>query len=344
MKKTLVLLLLLAAPAALAGRATTGQQQFPNDYKPHPCAPPAACSTLQQHDIVATASVLKGYKLRQEWVDKHWGEMMELIRPTCAKLGTCYATAGNGSVFCMDLLFPEFWGICDRYPAGSEMAIQCSLFMRIYTFRADLRDKKMWKDAQACAKANAPLGTSPRTMEVSISPEKIGDDYDGKFVVFALDAETRVPIQALVSMPDTRLSARSQGGKPWTNYELKWPIEFVRVPNADGHTDLKAPEITVIADGYAPVTLAMPVTPGRAIVEPTPNVDTLGPGKHRVTFNARDEATGKPVELRIMFGETILGNTNQPLTLQVPRGKRPEIWATSLFHRYHDVVVLPAEK
>jgi hypothetical protein len=346
MKKVLVLLALLAAPAAFGGRLTTGRQPFPDDYKPHPCAPADPCGAVSPTDILQLATTLRGYPLRLEWVDAHWKEMMELIRPTCAKTATCYATAGNTAVFCMDLLFHEFWGVCDRYPADSEMAEQCSLFMRIYAFRADLRDKQIWKQAQACAAQQAPKTETPRRMDVWISPKKIGDDYEGKFVVYALDPETKVPIQALVSMPNTRLGARSEGGKPWTNYEIKWPITFLRVPNADGHTDLVPPEITVTADGYETVTMKMPVEAGQAIIETTPALNTLQPGRHTVTFNARDARTGKPVELRVMLGETtILGNTNQPVQVEIrKREKRPEIWATSLFHRYHDIVIAPAEK
>lgn len=346
MKKALVLILLVvAAPAALAGRLKSGNQPFPDDYKPSPCAAADSCVSLQQHEIAGVASTMRGFSLRQEWVDKHWNDMMELMRPTCAKVATCYAARGNTAAWCMDLLFPEFWGLCDKYPKDSEMHEQCSMFIRIYSLRADLRDKKTWKNAQECALLSSPRGAQPKKMEVWISPEKIGDDYDGRFVVYALDTETRVPVQALVEMPGTRLSARAEGGKPWTNYEIKWPLTFLRVPNADGHTDLQAPQITVTAPGYEPVTLTMPATPGTAIIETTPAIATLKPGKHQVTFNARDAATGEPVELRIMAGEYPLGLTNKPLELEIKKGeKRPEIWATSLFHRYHDVVVAPAEK
>lgn len=346
MKKALVLLLLVvAAPAALAaGRLKAGNQPFPDDYKPSPCASSDTCASLEQHEIAQVASTMRGFSLQQEWVDKHWKDMIELMRPTCQKVSTCYATRGNSAAWCMDLLFPEFWGLCDKYPQDSVMWEQCSMFMRIYSLRADLRDKKTWKKVQECALLSSPA-TQPRKMEVWMSPEKIDDDYDGRFIVYARDVETRVPVQALVEMPDTRLSARAPGGKPWTNYEIKWPVSFVRVPNADGHTDLQPPQITVTAEGYEPVTLTMPVAPGQAVIETTPALDKLKPGKHQVTFKARDAATGKPVELRIMLGEIPLGLTNRPLELEIKKGeKRPEIWATSLFHRYNDVVILPAEK
>lgn len=346
MKKTLGLLLLAAASlSAFAARPTIGHQPFPANYTPHPCAPASACASLSKSEVADVAATMRGYSLRQEWVDKHWDEMLALIQPTCAKLATCYATPGNQSLFCMDLLFPEFWGLCDRYPAGSEMNEQCSMFMRIYSLRADLQDKKLGQQAQACAAEKTPR-TGTRPMKVWMSPDSIGEGYDGKFTVYALDPETNVPIQALVTMSDgTRLSARAPGGKPWTNYEIKWPVKFNRVTNSAGHIDLVPPSITVTADGFEPVTLRMPAQPRIVIVEMSPAAGKLKRGRNSVTVNARDAETGKPVELRVMLGETILGDTNKPLEIELKKGeKRPEIWATSLFNLYSDVVIAPAEK
>jgi hypothetical protein len=346
MTRLLPLLLLAAASvSAFAARPTIGSQPFPDDYTPHPCAPAAACASLSKAEVVRVGAAMRGYSLKQDWVDRHFEEMVELLKPACAKLATCYATPGNQSLFCMDLLFPAFWGLCDRYPKDSEMFEQCSMFMRIYSLRADLQDKETWKQAQACAAEKTPR-TGTRPMKVWISPETIGDGYDGKFTVYALDPETKVPIQALVSMNDgSRLSARAPGGKPWTNYEIKWPVKFTRVTNAAGHIDLVPPSITVTADGYEPATLTLPAQPRKVIVEMTPAADKLKRGRNSVTVTARDAATGKPVELRVMLGETILGDTNEPLEIEIRKGeKRPEIWATSLFNLYNDVVVAPAEK
>ena len=119
----------------------------------------------------------------------------------------------------------------------------------------------------------------------------------------------------------------------------------MRVRNAAGHTDLVAPTITVTADGYTPVNLALPMRAPQVIVEMTPAAHLLKRGKNSVTFTARDADTGKPAELRIMLGDTVLGGTNEPLKIELKKGvKRPEIWATSLFNKYSDVVIVPAEK
>jgi len=345
MKRILVVLFLLAAPAVFAARPTIGAQKFPDDYKPHPCAAPQACASLSKDEIVSVGATMRGYSLTDEWVKSHWDTMLEMIRPTCAKLATCYATQGNQSTFCTDLLFPEFWGLCDaRYPAGSHDNEQCAMFVRIYTLRADLRDKDIWAEAQACSAEKTPR-TSVGTLEVTMIPATIGRDYKGRFTMYALDRDTRVPIQALVEIPNTRLSARAPGGRAWTNYEIEWPATWLRVPNADGHTDLVAPSLSVTAEGYTPVLLTMPMTPPKVIVEMSPSAAQLKPGKNSVTITARDADTNEPVELRVMLGKTILGDTNKPLALELKKGeKRPEIWATSLFDRYSDVVIAPAEK
>jgi hypothetical protein len=89
----------------------------------------------------------------------------------------------------------------------------------------------------------------------------------------------------------------------------------------------------------------MPAAPRRVAIEVSPAIDKLKRGKNKITVNAIDVMTNKPVELRVMLGETILGDTNKPLEFEVKKGeKRPEIWATSLFDKYSDVVVAPAEK
>ena len=181
-------------------------------------------------------------------------------------------------------------------------------------------------------------------MEVWIEPQDFAR-YKGSFRVYAIDTQTRVPVMGLVSIPDTTLRAGAPGGKPYTSYDIKWAPKFVRVPNDEGHTDLVAPKMTITAKGYAPVTLDVPLTPREVIVEMTPPLKKLRRGKNKVTVTARDAATNEPVELRVFLGQTILGDTNKPLEIEIRKGrKRPEIWATSLFDLYGDVVVAAPQK
>jgi hypothetical protein len=121
---------------------------------------------------------------------------------------------------------------------------------------------------------------------------------------------------------------------------------LTRIPNANGHRDVAAPEVRVEAPGYRTVTFRLPVDVPQMSVEMTPSLKKLKPGKNTVTIVARDTATGQPVEARVMGGGyTVLGKTNEPFELELVRGqKRPEIWVTSLYDRYSDVVVAPAGK
>ena len=337
--KTALVLFLLAATSAFANGP---RAPFPADYTPHPCAPAVACDPIPQWQFVDTAA-LKGFNMDSDWLDANWSRMIELTRPACAKLATCFATPGNLSIFCVDLLRPEIIANCDRFPKGSKDSEQCGMFMRIFAIGIDLRDKEIWKKAQACSAAQTQRG-SQRKMTAWMDPDDFRR-YKGSFRVYAIDDETHVPVMALVSIPNTTLRAGAPGGKPLASYDIKWQPKFVRVPNASGHTDLVAPKITVTADNYEPVTLDVPIAPGRLLVEMTPPVSQLKRGRNKVTVTARDAATNQPVELRVYLGETVLGDTNEPLEIELRKGgKRPEIWVTSLFDLYSDVVVAPAEK
>lgn len=340
MKKTLALLLLLAATGAFANGP---RQPFPDDYTPHPCAPEETCQSIPQSQFVDMAALAKGFAIDNDWLDKNWSRMIELTKPACGKLGTCLATQGNLAPFCMDVIRPEMIATCDRFEKGTQDFDQCSMFMRTFAIGADLRDKKAWQEAQGCAAQQTPRN-GERTMEAWIEPADFSS-YDGSFRVYAIDTETHVPVMALVSIPDTTLRAGAPGNKPYVGYDIKWKPKFLRIPNADGHTNLAAPKITVTAENYAPVTLDVPMKPGEVIVEMTPPANELKRGKNTITVTARDAATNKPVELRVLAGETILGDTNKPLEIELEKGqKRPEIWATSLFNVYDDVVIAPAEK
>jgi hypothetical protein len=114
----------------------------------------------------------------------------------------------------------------------------------------------------------------------------------------------------------------------------------MRVPNADGHRDIGAPTVTLNATGYKPLTIPIEMDVPKAIVEMSPAADQLKPGMNTITVTARDAATGEPAELRVMVGDRVLGNVNQPLQFEWPQGqKRPEIWVTSLYDQYSDAVV-----
>jgi hypothetical protein len=116
-------------------------------------------------------------------------------------------------------------------------------------------------------------------------------------------------------------------------------VKWVRVPNADGHTDIVAPTVTLSFAHHPQMKFPLPVQVPKmtAVMQPA----TLKPGRNTVTVITKDAITGAPVEARVMYGDLTIGESNQPVVIEVKKGaKRPDVWVTSLFDAYGDVVVL----
>jgi len=337
MPRILAVLLLLAAPALAQSR-----QPYPDDYEPSPCASVApVCKTFRQSQFADIAAI-RGWDIGQEWVDAHWSDLSEALAPACAKIATCFAAPTNDFTFCNDLMSRELFATtCDRYPEGSVDREKCSFFVRTYMSGHDRNSREPWETIQECAKAQPATGE--RTLEWWVSPATIGPDYEGSFRVYAIDSETRVPVLARLHMDvkPTVYADDAPNGLPSTFYQVPWKPKLVRVPNAEGHRDVAPPEVRIEAPGYQPVTFRLRMNVPQMIVKMSPDPSTLKRGKNSVTISAQDATTGEPVEARVMAGSTILGKTNVPFELEIVKGqKQPEIWVTSLYDRYSDVVVV----
>jgi len=320
------------------------REPFPADYKPSPCATPEAVArvgkTFPQSEIAQIAA-LRGYDVGQEWVDAHWKELTAALQPIWAKATTCFVTAANDNLFCNDVAAAEAFAICNRYPEGSKDREKCIFTMTAILAGQDHNSKEAWTGLRACAGQQKPA--QERTLEWWLTPESFGAAYPGHFTVYAIDSETRVPVQARLHIQTTQpiYADDVPNGLPTTFYKVPWKPKLFRVPNAQGHRDVVAPEVRIEAPGYREVTFRLPVAVPVMKVEMKPA--KLKRGKNTVTITAVDAATGKPVEARVMGGQRVLGKTNEPFELEIT-GKRPEIWVTNLYDRYSDVVVVPAEK
>ena len=335
----LLAILILLAPAALA------REPFPSDYKPSPCAQRAkVCRSFPQSQIADVAG-LRGWDIGSEWVNKHWAALTGAMEPMCEKFATCMATPGNDWLFCNDVLAIEAKTICERYPDGSKDREKCTYFMNTYLHGIDRNSGEPWREMQACA-AQQPKSAQERTFEYWMVPATFDASYPGHFTVYAIDTETRVPVQARLHIT-SKEQIRAEDvadGLPTTFYKVPWKISFVRVPNAQGHRDLVAPEVRIEAPGYKTQSFTLPVNVPKMNVAMNPPLAKLKRGRNTVTITAVDAATGKPVEARVMGGHAVLGKTNEPFELEIKKGeKRPEIWVTNLFERYSDVVVAPAQ-
>jgi hypothetical protein len=334
-------LLFLLAPALLGQPAE--RKWFPDDYKTSPCAmPDKVCKSFNKSQQSAIASE-RGYDIGQEWVDKHWDELMADIGPICNKIATCFATPGNDYLFCNDVTLDETLAKCSRY-TDPEDSKRCIWFLNVFMHGHDRKSLPEWEEMQACAKEH-PGDGKERTMETWLEPATFGPDFKGKWVIHALDSETRVPIQAhlRIQSKDTIYDEDVPDGTPTANYPVKWKPKLWRVPNANGHRDVVAPQVFIEKEGYRTETITFPLDVPSMTVEMVPA--TLKRGKNTITISAKDTTTGEPVEARVMGGQTVLGKTNVPFELEIAKGeKRPEIWVTSLYDRYSDVVVVAAEK
>lgn len=334
MKKT-ILFLLLALPA-IAENPT--REAFPSDYKPSPCAADTAavCQSFVQSRMTEYGATFRGFNLSQEWVNAHWDEMTKLFTPLCAKIANCFTVKGNDWVFCVDLLRADFLATCDRYPANSEDRTQCTMFALTYYIGLGAKTK-LHATAQECIGGEA--APAERSLEAWIEPQTFVWGVDGELTVHAYDAETHIPVRARLTIDGGTLRS-TEGPVPTTGYPSKWRAGLKRVPNTQGHRDVVAPTATLTANGYQTLTFPIAIDVPALIVAMTPPVTQLKRGMNTITVTAHDAATGEPVRMRVMAGDRVLGNTNTPLPFEVKRGeKRPEIWVTSLWDRYSDVVV-----
>lgn len=337
--KKLLLLLVLALPAIAD---TPAREIFPSDYKPSPCAADASvvCQSFPQNRMRSYAGDFRGFNLKQEWVDAHWDEMLALFTPICGKMGNCFAVKGNDWVYCLDLMRNTFVSTCDRFPAGSEDHRQCTWFATIY-FVGLGGKTKLHESVQECV-AQQPPSATLRKLEAWLDPHTFTADFDGQLTAYAYDAETHVPVRARVAI-DAGTLKPIEGRVPTTGYPVKWRAGLKRVPNAQGHTDVVAPTAMFTFDGYEPLMIPIAMAIPTLTIQMTPSAAELRPGMNTITVTAHDSITDKPVEMRVMAGDRVLGNANKTLQFEWKRGeKRPEIWLTSLWNRYSDVVIVPA--
>ncbi len=181
-----------------------------------------------------------------------------------------------------------------------------------------------------------------------MTPASVPAGYDGYLTFFAIDRQTHVPVFGHISGwegPQIVYAPSNPTGETATYYPFKGPFKLIRIERPDGHTDLAGPMLTMKFDYYPAVTfrMAIDIPKLRVAVEKDPKFNL--PGKHSLTVKTLDEASGSQAELLVMVGTRAIGATNQPLSVERAKGEKlPEIWVTSLYDRYSDVVVVPAEK
>jgi hypothetical protein len=336
------------AAAAVAADAPPPDKSFPDDYKPSVCAPANSCPTFEHSAMRSAAFKFLGLKLDPQWLDAHGDEVAKAFEPVCRKQATCLATPGNLFAFCNDIVSPELRSVCDeRYPKDKDPQghEQCEIFMETFTLGVDQRTQAIWNVAQACANERTPAVDKTTPLVSWVTPARIPLSYTGYISINTVDPDTHVPIQADLSVEGQIIYVSTNPiGSLQTYYPFKWKPKFTRIKSANGHTELVAPKVTVKANHYPLSTFLMPVTVPKLSLDLVPPPALLHPGKNTITVVAKDADSGKPAELRVMYGETTVGTTNEPIELTIDRkAKRQELWVTSLFDRYSDATVVPGQ-
>lgn len=332
------LILLLLTPAALA--VEKPRPIFEDTYVRQSCAPTGNCATALQSQFSGYAN-LRGDYLPAEWVSANWDRMLALMAPVCEKIANCQAIPGNDWVWCKDQLATNFHSVCDVLP-DEEDRKRCRFFSNVYAFAQDSAARTKHEEIQACAIA-ANAGKPLKELEVWTVPADIPLGFKGRVTFHAVDRETRIPVMADVAIEGGKLNPEeSLGGRTLTGYLLSYQLALRQLPRPDGHRNFAAPIVRLNATGFKPVEYALPVELSRMVVEMTPK--TFKRGTNTVTITAKDSITGKPLEARVMGNDRVLGKTNVPFTFEWKKGQKlPEIWVTSLYDIYDDVVVLPAK-
>jgi hypothetical protein len=316
---------------------------FPDDYTPSSCAPAQSCISYSENEIPNAAFAMMGLQVDLKWMSAHYPALQKLYEPICRKHATCLGTAGNNFLFCDDMMATEFRKVCDdNFPKSKNLNDwdQCKAITETWLLGVDQHAKEISDHAQECVKESGLDKMRAKAPVVWTVPAQIARDYTGYITIYALDPDTHVPVAAEIAIEGQIVYAPANpAGSVATGYPFKWTPKFNRVKNSEGHEDLVAPMLTIKSPLYPEVKLPMPATPPKMIVEIKPSLAKLHNGNNLVTVFAKDAQTGKPVEARVMVGEYVGGEANQPFELEVKKGKRPEIWVTSLFDAYSDVVV-----
>jgi hypothetical protein len=334
MPRLLILLFLATAAVAENAPPTT----YPQDFTPHPCAPDAAavCEAVPAGQIAARGTTFRGYDIHQEWIDAHYDEMVQAFRPLCAKAGSCFTNKNNDWVYCLDMVREDFLAQCDRFSVGSPDRDQCTMFAMTYYVALGAKTK-LHDEARRCV-AKQPPATEERTLEAWFTRPSFTANFEGELLIHAIDAETRLPVRAKLSIDSEAPLRSTEGPVPTTGYPSRWKARMARVKTENGRRELAAPTVTVTAEGYKPLALKMPIAVPMLVAEMTPK--QLKRGKNKFTVTVRDAETGKTMRGRVMAGDLAIGETDQPLELTVAAGEKvPQIWVMSLYDKYGDVVV-----
>ena len=338
MKTTFSLVLLCIAFAAAGADAP--RKPFPDDYTPTKC-PAVSCKSYEESEMASAGSAFLGFTLDPKWLQANLPKIIPEMQKLCDKVTTCFATANNSKVFCLDIMSGEFSDSCSKLYSEKADLEACRETVNTYLLGLDMKMQPRYDATRACAMQNETPRPN-KTLDVWTVPAEIKAVRSvNNITVYAVDHDTHVPILGDITIEDQKVySSVNPVGSTATGYQFGWPLKYLHVKNADGRKETLAPTITVTAQGYPPVSFRMPVVIPTVTVTVEPKLESLRTGKSQdVTVKVVDAQTGELVEGRVIANNKVLGPTNEPFKLDVRKGKRPDIWVIELSNGASDVLV-----
>jgi len=338
MKTTFSLTLLCIAFAAAAADAP--RKPFPDDYTPAKC-PAVSCKSYEESEMPSAGSAFLGFTLDPKWLHANLPKIVPEMEKLCDKVTTCFATAANSKLFCLDVMSGEFSDTCSKLYTEKADLDMCGQTVNTYLLGLDMRMQPRYDATRACAMQNETPRPN-KTLDVWTVPAEIKPVRSlNNITVYAIDHDTHVPILGDITIEGQKVySPVNPVGSTQTGYLFGWPLKYLHVKNAEGHKESLAPTITVTAQGYPPVSFRLNVAVPTVTVTVEPKLESLRTGKsHEVTVKVVDAQTGEPVEGRLISNNKELGAANTPFKLDLRKSKRPEIWLIELSNGASDVQV-----
>src|SRR5260370_33497987 len=263
---------------------------MPETFPVAPCAPANSCLSFTDSELVSSAFRFYGLQLDGHWVIDHRADVTKALDGACKRHATCLATPGSIFWFCDDVLAAEAHKVCPKLFPNDE---QCGIYIETWLLGIDLHAKESWEKARKCV-AKSPPPQHGKPLDVWTDPETLSPLFKGKLTFYARDPATHMPVYAKFTFDNQILYAPSNPeGLPATIYPFDYTPKFKRVPNADGHTDVVPPTVTVTAPNYPTSTLQLPAEVPKMIV--TMKRNQLHGGRNVLTIDTHDASTGKPV-------------------------------------------------
>lgn len=294
---------------------------------PKPCRFKTCEPSVTLSQLPVFGFKMMGLTIDANWVREHGAALVASYADECERHNDCLMTPGNDFTFCDEILATKVLEACDtKFPKEKNAGDwdQCRMFASTWALAVDIRVPDTWRAAQTCGKA-LPV-RADRKLTVTMTPAYLPNDREVEVLIEARDADTGVPIYGRVLIDGKSIGSRADpSGKAGTFYKFTYRLAPSRKQDENGRYVVTLPEITVSSPHYPVAKVAYDADPpATAIVRFAKAPRRFKNGKNRVTIEAFDSRSGKPLAGGVVMAEgLIIGSLGHPLTIDVrKKGKK----------------------